>query len=226
MVNDHEPYEKDVLHLGVAITKPRSHIVDVGANIGNHSVYWALAGRTVSAFEPNPPAAKLLLANLERNGVASSVDVHQVGLGREAAQGTPRQVLPGNLGSVTLDIGSGNLRIVPLDSMDLPRFELLKIDVEGHEADVIEGSIVTIRRHRPFIIAEGRAGSGETDELLAGLGYHRMPISFATTPTYLYAPSSIAAMKAILTTSAGLIAGRRSAGRVARRLKRNFGLKS
>jgi hypothetical protein len=50
------PYEERLLRLVVGLTRPGDHILDVGANIGNHTVYWAKAGRSVTAFNRTRPS--------------------------------------------------------------------------------------------------------------------------------------------------------------------------
>lgn len=50
--------------------------------------------------------------------------------------------------------------------------DLIKIDVEGHELEVIRGGLETIRRNHPVLIIEDNAEQRvEIQELLGGLGY-------------------------------------------------------
>jgi hypothetical protein len=107
---------------------------------------------------------------------------------------------------VTVDVGEGSVDVVTLDELDIPRVNLVKIDVEGHEEDVIQGGAETLRRWRPYVIAEGRVNS-----LLSEFGYIRIPLSFATTPTYLYAPTWGRAFQALITPPIPAIAARRTA---------------
>jgi FkbM family methyltransferase len=199
LTETHRPYEENVLRVGVALSSPGDQIVDVGANLGNHAVYWGLAGRTVTAFEPNRDVAEILQRNVERNGVASAVDVRVAALGEARGHATPRQLQVANVGTVVFDVGVGDVPVYPLDEMDVPRVAVLKIDVEGHEAAVLRGADNTLRRFRPFVIVEAGDGDEETRALLAGLGYRRVPLSLAVTPTYLHAPSAAAAARALAT---------------------------
>jgi protein-L-isoaspartate O-methyltransferase len=74
------PYEQDLLRTLGQFAQRSSIVLDIGANIGNHVLYFALVrGSTVYAFEPNPIAAEYLRTNIERNG-AGDVRVHEVGL--------------------------------------------------------------------------------------------------------------------------------------------------
>jgi FkbM family methyltransferase len=191
------PYEEEVLRITTAITRPGDRIIDVGAHMGNHSVYWGLAGRRVIAFEPNAPVNAVLQANVKRNGLGSVVEVRAAALGREQATGIARQPDPVNLGSVTIDVGAGDLPIYPLDSLDLDGLAVLKLDVEGHEADVLAGAIQTMRKWRPYIVAEELSDHREVEELIGSLGYRRMPVNLAVSPTRIYSPSTPAAMRVL-----------------------------
>jgi len=159
-------------------------IVDVGANIGTHSV--ALASRfpnsEVVAFEPQPLAFSLLVANAlaartgnvhPRNcGCAESPRVVEIAVDYEAvgwnigglrlSEATPRQV------------GSTPVLLIDLDSIAFSRrVQFIKIDVEGMEELVLSGATELIERDRPLIYFEVleierlRALRG----LLSGLGY-------------------------------------------------------
>jgi FkbM family methyltransferase len=216
----HRPYEEELLRLGVALTSKGDHVVDVGAHLGNHSIYWALAGRKVTAFEPNKLVAEVLRSNVERNGLTSAVDIRVAALGEARAWGTVRQVDPTNLGSAMVEVGEGDVPIYALDEADLRPFALLKIDVEGRESAVLRGATTAIDRWRPFIIAEALSDGGDTGSLLAAVGYRRLPLSLAFTPTYLYSPSNLAAARALSTRPLRHMAGRLLRGRAVRALRR------
>ena len=47
-----------------------------------------------------------------------------------------------------------NIDVITIDSMDLPRLDLLKLDVEGFECAALEGARKTIEKHRPWVWAE------------------------------------------------------------------------
>ena len=69
---------------------------------------------------------------------------------------------PGSEGRATMHPGPGAERsatvvevpTMAIDSLDLPRLDLLKIDVEGHEVKVLAGAAATIARCRPVLIVE------------------------------------------------------------------------
>ena len=133
---------------------------DLGANIGNHSIYAGLflgASRIV-VFEPNPAAISILRLNIALNGLQSIVDESclGVGLGRgpgRASMKTPER----NLGGNTLDPGDpeGWIEIRSGDAcLADTKVDFLKIDVEGMEVAVLEGLAETIARYRPPIFLE------------------------------------------------------------------------
>ena len=76
-------YEEDLLesvsYLGL---EPGQTVIDVGANIGNHTVYLAAVMKLdVIAFEPEPTNAMLLSSNVYANHVSELVTIHEVALG-------------------------------------------------------------------------------------------------------------------------------------------------
>jgi len=142
------------------LLKPGAVVIEAGANIGALTVPIARqvgAGGRVVAYEPQAPIADLLARNLAANGLAN-VEV------RRAALGGQRGILHvpkldyrarGNFGGVAL--GDGDGEDVPVDTIDglgLARVDLIKIDVEGMEAEVLDGAAETIRRCRPILYVE------------------------------------------------------------------------
>jgi FkbM family methyltransferase len=114
-------------------------------------------GCQVEAFEPVP-----LFASGIRAFNQPRVRVHQVAL--SAAPGTARLHFPSAAGGVDLGQGSLSLSAGRPDKMDVPVKTLdefgfddvsfIKIDVEGHELDVLKGAAETIARCRPNLIVE------------------------------------------------------------------------
>lgn len=167
------------------------YCLDVGANIGNHAIFFSRFFERVIAFEPNPLAIKLLELNLWLNG-ASNVAVKPVGL--SDTTGPARlAVCRDNLGAsrlrqlveaestfaesivedVEIDLVSGDAVIDPEAPVGL-----IKIDVEGQESQALCGLTRTIERHRPAIVIEQLATAIESAThqspaaaFLADLGY-------------------------------------------------------
>ena len=79
-----------------------------------------------------------------------------------------------NSGGVWLgDDGEHPVEIIPLDGLKLNRLDVLKIDVEGMEAEVLLGARNTIRQHRPFLYVEDALGEKGRHalNLMFALGY-------------------------------------------------------
>lgn len=120
--------------------------VDAGANIGNHTIWFAaVCGLDVVAFEPVKHAD--LAANVALNDLGDRVRLERVALG--ATEDTALHV-----GKGRLNAGRGNLPVRTLDSYKLKNVSVIKADVEGMEPQVLQGGEETIRRDRPVIFAE------------------------------------------------------------------------
>lgn len=149
------------------LLKPGSFFIDVGANLGVHTMAAANAmqgkGRII-AFEPFPDTARLLGLSVFMNGFASVVEIHQAAI----STGSGKAAL--YLGRVSghhslflhaLEAGHESKHIeVPLARIDDVVGEdelvsLIKIDAEGAELEVLKTAEKTIRRNRDIaIIAE------------------------------------------------------------------------
>lgn len=166
--------------------------VDVGAHVGNHTLYFAsiLGLRTIS-FEPHTQTFALLAANVRENGVEALCSIHHAAVG--AATGRVRTVDASNDNSGMARVEVDTQGDTPLISLDDElknevRIDVIKIDVEGWELDVVRGAPRTIETQRPLIYVEA---SAETfPELSAYLRSCRYVCwkRFNATPTFLFMP--------------------------------------
>jgi FkbM family methyltransferase len=162
------------------IVQPGRTVMDIGANIGAHTVDLSRlvgSGGSVHAFEPQRMMFQVLCANVALNS-CSNVFTHQVAVG--AVNDTllvpsldPCQAE--NYGGLSL-LGSRSGESVPLitiDSLDLDDCQFIKLDVEGMEAEALLGAIATIRRFRPFLYVENdrQTRSAELISLIQRYGY-------------------------------------------------------
>jgi FkbM family methyltransferase len=158
-------YEIGALRLLRELLPPSPRIVDVGANIGNHSVYFSriCGAEWVLPLEPNPDLLPELRANLEANH-CDAADLTYLGIAAGAERGRLRLQLDPvdaairNRGGMRLVAGHGEaespVEVVPLDEIVAERVDLIKIDVEGMGIAVLEGARTLIERHRPLIYIE------------------------------------------------------------------------
>ncbi|RYG27834.1 MAG: FkbM family methyltransferase, partial [Burkholderiales bacterium] len=145
------------------LCRPGQTVVDVGAHVGNHTLAFArVVGPhgSVLAFEPQRAIFNLLQRNMDANG-CTMVKLYQAGVGAAEGQMKTPPIDYGahaNFGAVALkpkDSDEGDLvRILTLDSLDLDRCDLLKIDAEGMGIDVLAGARGVIDRLAPIIAIE------------------------------------------------------------------------
>ena len=159
---------------------PGDVVIDCGANIGTHTVAFAnLVGPTgrVYAYEPQRRNFLMLSGNIALNGLDNvfcrqqavgdvdgqlampplpSADTH-FNFGGLLKEGTPDETVP----------------VVRLDSLTLPACRLIKIDVEGMEAEALNGARDLITRCRPLIYVENNEmeSSRKLARLLDEFGY-------------------------------------------------------
>ncbi|MFM7684796.1 MAG: FkbM family methyltransferase [Actinomycetota bacterium] len=173
--------------------------IDVGANIGVFSVAAALCGAPVMAFEPGDAARALLANNLRRHHCSALVEVRPEAVaeasgsaefwshGKDVVNGftpAPAQFGPGPTLQRTM------VPVVSLDDavgdaagpVDVTRIDVIKIDVEGHEAKVLDGAALLLQRNPDVsLIVELnptalRAAGSNTAELMQRLPRDRWDI--------------------------------------------------
>jgi FkbM family methyltransferase len=140
-------------------------VVEVGANIGTHTVglakaVWPSGG--VVAVEPQPAIFCVLCANLALNGLTDVTPVARGCGARNGIMSVPAVDYHApdihNSGGISLgQPGNGiPVTVVPIDEMlDLDvSIQLLKVDVEGMEKEVLEGASHLIEKHRPLLYVE------------------------------------------------------------------------
>lgn len=180
-------YEREELELLMAATAPfvarDGACLDVGANIGNHAVFFADHFRTVLAFEPNLRCFALLQIN-----AALKDNIECFGFGLSDVDGpSTLHIPPGNAGMGSVGgtaVGEGATvacelrRLDGLQALASRRVAMIKIDVEGHEPDVLRGARQLLARDRPVVVFEQAAeaiaeGSSAAIDVLREAGYAR-----------------------------------------------------
>lgn len=178
------------------VVKPGGVIYDVGANIGNHSVYFSkvfCAERLISV-EPQQSARRILEENVRLNELKNCTVLNCL-LGAEDGSGTMVSFGDTNLGATSFkgDAG-GDVNMQTLDGIVAEHsdglVDFVKIDVEGMHLEVLAGARNVLSGPKPTIWIELREFKNEYDEAaeaLAGYGYKQV---FKLGPhDYLFAPA-------------------------------------
>jgi FkbM family methyltransferase len=140
---------------------PRDAVtVDVGANCGLYTRQLARLSRHVLAFEPSRQMARLL-----RRTSAPNVSVHEVALSDHS--GDAELFIPQGDDGLVYGLASLEHRLessaklvstpVPtarLDAMVQQDVAFVKIDVEGHELNVLNGAVELLERCQPVFLVE------------------------------------------------------------------------
>ncbi|MFI5380091.1 MAG: FkbM family methyltransferase [Tepidisphaerales bacterium] len=143
------------------LVRPGWTILEIGANMGAHTVLLARATGPqgiVHAFEPQRVVFQILCANVALNAL-NNVYAHPVAVGREAGSIlVPRldSAVVQNFGGLSLGgyPEGDRVPLITIDSLQLSACHMIKIDVEGMEGEVIAGAEETIRRYRPVLYLE------------------------------------------------------------------------
>jgi len=132
-------------------------VVDAGANIGNHSVFFSKHFKKVYGFEPNPKTYSLLKINTETK---PNIFIKKLGLSNKkkiAKFVVSKTNMGGSKLVDRLTEGTIDIKLSTVDyevDYNNENITLLKIDVEGHELEVMQGSKNLITMHKPLIIFE------------------------------------------------------------------------
>lgn len=140
---------------------PGSVVVDVGAYIGTHSIFFAKkVGQTgfVFALEPQRPIYNLLCANVALNNLLNVKCLNVAALDKKGQAVMPLldPAVPQNFGAISIErFKQGEpVQVITIDSLKLRGCNLIKIDVEGLESEVLEGARETIKKFRPVLYVE------------------------------------------------------------------------
>lgn len=140
------------------LVDPRRASVDVGANLGLFTYFLARYSPTVYAFEPNPIPFSVLRRVKDANVVLNQMALTDRSSEVELVVRKSRKGWTSNGAALNLPpVGRHALVRVPgrrLDDLDLGPIGFIKIDVEGHELQVLRGAERTLTRDRPNLFVE------------------------------------------------------------------------
>jgi FkbM family methyltransferase len=158
---------------------PRGGVwIDAGANVGNHTLPFALWADWVIAFEPMPQNFAHLLRNASRFIKWNRILLFQDGVGRHEGQATAKLGGTGMNCQWELTPAQGVdavITIKPIDTyvQEADDVRVIKLDVEGMEEAALAGAMQTIRRCKPELFIEiwDEPVLESISALLAPLGY-------------------------------------------------------
>lgn len=146
--------------------------IDVGANVGQHSMFMSKYAKRVHSFEPYERVLKVF-RDMQAENKLENIAIHPVGLGAKAETVLFYEPPDNNLGTGSFlpNFYPGNhagspLRIVvgdeALEEAGIDRVDLIKIDIEGYEKPALAGLKQTLAKHRPIVVMEITINPSET----------------------------------------------------------------
>lgn len=181
------------------LVRPGDVVVEVGANLGALTVPLAhLVGPTgrVFAFEPQRIVFQALCANAALNSLTNVIARNEAVGGAAGVLAVPMldYTHAANYGGLPLGPEAGwagkenvpveEVPVVTLDALKLLRCRLLKIDVEGMEADVLAGATDTVARCRPLLYVENDR-TEKAEALVAAMTALGYALYWHTPPLFL-----------------------------------------
>ena len=195
----YEANRNGMLRYIAAVHAPGLVYVDVGASIGNHTLFFAnvMQAELVIAIEPVPSSMEHLKANLVLNhfGLDRVVPVQAAMSDYTGDTQMGRYHESNNAGMWMIGGTTGDAVTVPVAMLDdtlamEPHIDIIKIDVEHANAGVLHGAKQTLAERDAVVYIE--AGNdvelAEADLLLGRFGYARTPgVRLSYTPVFEYA---------------------------------------
>ena len=142
--------------------------------------------QTVYTFEPDPVLFQCLTRNIDYPNVVKI----QACLGNERKLvGTKNDAAP-SCGGTHIDERNGIIPTIFIDDLNLPRCDLIHLDIEGYEFNALRGGLKTIERCKPIIVLEYfeqwlsrfRTNIEEIESLLRSIGYSHVGLSYFGRP--------------------------------------------
>lgn len=169
--------------LSIYLEQTDGDLLDVGANIGAISLPLAhrFRNRHIHAFEAHKGVCSILCANVVANKLNNVTVTHAAVGAEESIVQFPTPSLSENInfGAIGFDQAE-NATTVPVLMTTLNRYvshnvSVVKIDVEGHEPQVLKGSDILLRGHGAVFLIEASSNnetsSRETLRVMLQAGY-------------------------------------------------------
>jgi FkbM family methyltransferase len=172
-----EGYEQPTFDFIRARCKPGATLIDIGAHFGIITIS-ALrkvgpSGKVIS-FEPCAATRSVLLKTLELNGFSGIPEIRDEAVSNVTGQSLFfSSTIPGDAANSLIGNAQhpsqSNVRTVRLDDIHLSRVDAIKVDAEGAELQILDGSRSLITKHRPAVLLSvhpmqiGRSGRSLSD---------------------------------------------------------------
>ncbi|MBD5531540.1 MAG: FkbM family methyltransferase [Lachnospiraceae bacterium] len=166
----------EIHHLKVAAPYIKGCVLDIGANIGNHTCFFLVecAAKKVYAFEPVLRTYQILQKNVALNHLQDRAICRNIALGAHSGQAAITHQDSVDSGGTKVEASAGGgICMDALDNLDIEeKIDFIKIDVEGYEYEVLKGGQKTICKNKPIIFVEiGAPNRKRVNRLLKSFGY-------------------------------------------------------
>ena len=189
-------HEREVLEYMGSLIGSESVVLDIGANVGHHTLFFASKAQEVHAFEPNSVFRTQFDVLMSENNV-TNVHLHQFGLGDATENATYYAPTGDNQGVGSFVSGHkdtnadvGTMQIVQgdeaVDALKLSRIDLIKIDVERFEESVLRGLQQTLKEFRPIVVMEYAKRDFSSEESFLSLTSGFVPYVLTTNKPFLF----------------------------------------
>jgi FkbM family methyltransferase len=173
-------------------------VIDVGANIGNHSIYFSgISQACVYSVEPVHINFVHLVTNAAINRLTTTIYPINIALGNDFEEIKLQSSIENNNGSfrrvfTTSTANSAESYTVKADWLFIEKYKLntvkiIKVDIEGMELDFLKGAIRLITRDLPMLAIECHSAAyyEEISDFLKPLGYFSICV-FEMGPTFIF----------------------------------------
>jgi FkbM family methyltransferase len=155
-----EGYEQPTFDFIRAHCKPGATLIDIGAHFGIFTIS-ALrkvgpSGKVIS-FEPCAATRSVLLKTLQLNGFSGIPEIRDEAVSNVTGQASFfSSTIPGDAANSLVGNAQhptqSKVRTVRLDDIHFSRIDAIKIDAEGAELQILDGSRALITKHRPAVL--------------------------------------------------------------------------
>lgn len=153
-------YEKEVYDFAKKVLTNEDTVLDIGANIGYHSIHFAslVPNGKVYCFEPNALLNPLIKKNFKLNGFTNfEIENKAVSNKNEVSSFFISNSSNTGLSILTNEISQSNIEVKTIyldDYFKTQKIHLIKIDIEGAELNALKGMKQLLQTQSPYIIIE------------------------------------------------------------------------